>query len=107
MSFGSVHSELQAYRPPEGKVLSYDGGLGGRGVTRRVRKESEDDRIEVDGGKGEKERGGAKTRRWRARVTEWTEMDMEVQAAGGEACFAVNLDRSFAPLAEFSFESRL
>jgi hypothetical protein len=78
-------------------------------VTRRVRKESEDDRIEVDGGKGEKERGGAKTRRWRARarVTEWTEMDMEVEVAGGEACFAVNLDRSFAPLAEFSFESRL
>lgn len=42
-----------------------------------------------------------------ARVTEWTEMDMEVQVAGGEACFAVNLARSFAPLAEFSFESRL
>lgn len=86
------------------KGLSYDEGAG---VTRRVRTESEDDRIEVNGGKGEKERGGAKTRRWRARVTEWTEMDMEVQVAGGEACFAVNLDRSFAPLAEFSFESRL
>jgi hypothetical protein len=28
MGFGSVHSGLQAYRPPEGKVLSYDGGGG-------------------------------------------------------------------------------
>ena len=36
-------------------------------MTRRVRRESEDDRIEVNGGKGETERGGAKTWRWRAR----------------------------------------
>jgi hypothetical protein len=78
--YRGVHGEIQAYCPVESEVFGYQGGLA-----RRLRKESEDGRVDVDGREGEKERDGAKIGRWRTRVTSWVEVKAEVLVAGGEA----------------------